>query len=311
MAKGNLFLGYGRGKIGDVVLTRDANEQVSRPRNRHPKNPKTEKQMYQRAVMATVMQMYKAGKEIFDHSFQGKQVALGSMQRFMSVNAKKLRENIVSDIANNAVTCAVVSPGAVSPVPYAYRISEGTMPQGFFKADLDENGKAAIFINEPNDVIIKDVLTPGDIYTIVAIKTVGSSLVGDLISPATIFGFVRLTVREDLPVTELADTELNDAFIVENYNLNIDKSWYLDGRISALGIFGSENGEWALGVIRSREDSGLRSTAEMVCNDPQEWGISAWNIPEVWNASVQPLGKSSLILEGGDGNLPGRSPDPA
>ena len=59
----------GRGKLGDIVLTRIDGQQIARPRNRQPKNPRTNKQLYQRAVMATVMQAYSAGIKIFDHSF--------------------------------------------------------------------------------------------------------------------------------------------------------------------------------------------------------------------------------------------------
>ena len=71
MAKGNLFQGMGRGKVGDVVFSRLNGEQISRVRNRHPKNPRSNSQLFQRAIMATVMQAYSAGKAIFDHSFEG------------------------------------------------------------------------------------------------------------------------------------------------------------------------------------------------------------------------------------------------
>ena len=43
------------------VFSRLNGQQVSRVRNRNPKNPRTNAQLYQRAIMATVMQAYSAG----------------------------------------------------------------------------------------------------------------------------------------------------------------------------------------------------------------------------------------------------------
>ena len=71
MSKGNLFQGMARGSVGDVTFTRVNGQQVARVRNRKPKNPRTNKQLYQRAIMATVMRAYSAGRAIFDHSFEG------------------------------------------------------------------------------------------------------------------------------------------------------------------------------------------------------------------------------------------------
>ena len=49
MAKGNLFLGMGRGSVGDVTFYRADGQQLSRARNRKPRNPKTNAQLIQRA----------------------------------------------------------------------------------------------------------------------------------------------------------------------------------------------------------------------------------------------------------------------
>lgn len=97
MAKGNMFQGMARGKVGDVIFSRLNGEQVSRVRNRNPRNPRTNKQLIQRAIMATVMQMYSNGKVIFDHSFQGESVGAGCQRAFMSENAKLLRSAVAAD----------------------------------------------------------------------------------------------------------------------------------------------------------------------------------------------------------------------
>jgi hypothetical protein len=94
MAKGNLFQGMARGAVGDVVFSRLNGQQVSRVRNRQPANPQTNAQLYQRAIMATVMQAYSFGKKIFDHSFEGKKKGSECQNAFLSLNSLKLRSAI-------------------------------------------------------------------------------------------------------------------------------------------------------------------------------------------------------------------------
>lgn len=144
MAKGNLFLGMGRGSVGDVTFYRSNGQQVSRARNRRPSNPKSDAQIYQRAISATISQAYKAGKAIFDHAFEGRRVPSGNQQRFLSVNMRKLRAAIMADLAtaNTPEQCAgvVVSPRSTAPVAFAYRISEGSLIQSLFDYVLDSEG---------------------------------------------------------------------------------------------------------------------------------------------------------------------------
>lgn len=296
MSKGNPLLGYSRGKVGDLVLTRGEGQQIMRARNRSPRNPKTEKQMYQRAIMATVMQAYKAGLVIFDHSFQGKKVGLENMKTFLSVNAKKLRANIISDLAANTVTSSVVSPGAITPVPYSFRVSEGTFAPSSF---VVEKISSSVGIDElPSGATVASMnLVPGDIHTVVFIGCPDDTTAADEVSPATVFGFVRLTVKDDVPTGALIDLEWGEVFNIERYNASFDASGNINSGIMLDALCGFTQG--AMAVIHSRNDSGLRSTTDMVCSSVL-WGVTPASIPEVWNAAVPSLGQSQLILEGGD-----------
>ena len=91
MAKGNMLLGYARGKVGDLVFTRRNGEQVTRPRVRVVNNPKTEGQMIQRMIFASVIAAYTRMKSICDHSFEGVKYGADSQAKFMSENLKRLR----------------------------------------------------------------------------------------------------------------------------------------------------------------------------------------------------------------------------
>lgn len=92
MAKGNLFLGMGRGSVGDVTFTRIDGEQVSRARNRKPRNPQTAYQLASRVFAKTVQQAYSLLQPICDHSFQGLGTGTPNQSRFMQRNVAWLRE---------------------------------------------------------------------------------------------------------------------------------------------------------------------------------------------------------------------------
>lgn len=336
-----MFQGMARGKVGDVVFSRTNGEQISRVRNRHPNNPRTNKQMYQRAVMATVMQAYSAGKEIFDHAFQGKAVGAENQRVFLSKNAKLLRGQIASELAagTTALNCnaAVVAPGAITPVPNAYMISEGTYPQNFFKwndntlsFDLPQVESEELATKTLIDYMSENGLRAGDIYTFMYIITSSVSpsfTVRDAsvqttgpcspISqyPAT-FAYLRLQVKNVTDTAKLLSSSTWDD-VFENV-ASKNTSVYLDERDmqSALN-FGElldnswvparTNGLMSFGCIRSRADEDLRSTSFMhICSKVADrgtkgmYGITTPLVNAAWKQGTENLGDSDLILEGGD-----------
>ncbi len=317
MAKGNMLQGMARGKVGDVVFSRLDGEQISRVRNRHPQNPKTESQMVQRAIMATIMSMYSAGKTIFDHSFQGKKVGSECQREFMSRNAKKLREAITKDFNSNVddktALGRVVAPGAMAPVPFSYQISNGTYQQNLFKIGLEstntypEAEMAAVQNGESvADYAQRVGLIPGDIYTIVAVASSSTEAAFETANirlastPVAAFGFVRLTVLDDLSSTEELET-LGQIFKVEvsTSASAVDNSTAVGDTIEPRMVLGLNSlGEGALGVIRSRDNVDLRSESYMVF--ASSYGIIAPYITKVWQTGTSKLGQSALILEGGN-----------
>lgn len=129
MSKGNLFQGQGRGKVGDVVFSVRNGEQVARVRNRHPYNPRSPRQLVQRAIMATVSLAYSAGREIFDHSFEGFAAGDANSRYFLKQNARKLRSDIAQqlNLSPQEATAACVAPNAKFTCPNAYMVSKGSL----------------------------------------------------------------------------------------------------------------------------------------------------------------------------------------
>lgn len=89
MAKGNLFLGYGRGAIGDIVLSRINGQQTARARNRRPNNPRTEAQQMQRAKFAAAGLMYRQlTNNLLKLAFETKLPGESDYNAFMRANVR-------------------------------------------------------------------------------------------------------------------------------------------------------------------------------------------------------------------------------
>lgn len=324
MSKGNLFLGMGRGKIGDIVLYRKNGEQAARTRNRAPRNPKSNGQLYQRAIMATIMQAYSAGKAIFDHSFQNRSVGAKNMNEFMSRNLKMLR----AEISAGSAEASVVAPGTIMPVPNRYIVSAGNFQQTPFGLSLNTvvpTGEVA-HIETPAAQQDETVaaymqrvgLLEGDIYTIVCFGADDADADPYAGDPADGwegcqlyggFAFLRLTVKavDALTLTQSAATAtLLDVFTIEATNTTqsyFDEAALAGCPFSVQELFGVDEYPYkqgAIGTIRSRNDSGERSNTQLQYIGTNAWGIKKDYILKVWSAAGQTLGDSTLILEGGN-----------
>lgn len=134
MSKGNLFLGYARGSVGDVTFTRIDGEQVARGRNRRPRNPQTPLQLLQRVILKTASQAYSMMQEICDHSFQGQSQGTPNQSIFVKSNVDMLR-TICADLINGDDSSAILasrltnfaSRSCVLPEINPYVVSSGSI----------------------------------------------------------------------------------------------------------------------------------------------------------------------------------------
>ena len=142
MAKVGFWLRGARGKMGGAVLMKSENGTVARE-NVTPKNPRTSKQMFQRAIFATVASAAKAMKEIINHSFYGIADGNKCIQEFRRINLAKLRNRVAANIADDVILEEAV--GALAPknykfiVPNEYQISSGTLTSPALKASLSSH----------------------------------------------------------------------------------------------------------------------------------------------------------------------------
>lgn len=329
MAKGNLFLGMGRGSIGDVTFYRADGQQLSRVRNRRPKNPKTEAQLYQRAIMATVVKAYQAGKAIFDHSFEGYSVGAQCQRQFMSLNAKMLRQLVATDIntpiATNSQKARVVAPGVSVPVANPFIISRGSYQQNLFTYDaiageytMPDPTSGETVANYANRV----GLIASDIYTFVILaekKDIAyeSGVHDDVLASVNYcsFGYVRLIVKDGLSNISAAASNLGQIFNVQasggDFAVTADTlgDWGISGGLSISSFLRLNRSDYtetgAIGLIRSRVDQDLRSDSVMNVmygvDAETMFGIASDYILDEWINSTTSVGNSELILEGGNG----------
>ena len=318
MSKGNLFLGQGRGSVGDVVFYRANGQQLARSRNRSPRNPKTDAQILQRAISATVVQAYKAGKVIFDHSFEGKAVPAGCQRRFLSVNMRKLRAAVLATLDEPAATsnARVASPGTTYPVPNSYRISEGSLIQNLFEVVAVTEGqdiglKVKMVDAQAGESVAQFAtrlnLQAGEIYTLVGFainnEQSGSS---DLISREASFGFSRLIMKDvSTSAVAMSAATYGDFFTIDTSGAQLPLGTLVGANLDITQIVpGASTPTGSIGIIRSNENSGLRSTSDMIC--PFEisadleniWGVAPINLFAAWSRESSGL-QSPLILEGG------------
>lgn len=115
MAKGNLLLGYGRGKVGSLVFSRRKGEQIVRARNTAPANPRTNAQLSQRMKMYAPVKLYRQSMErFFKYAFWLKSTETifnGFMRENISIAPWTSRQLAVDQ----------------APVPFPARMSSGSV----------------------------------------------------------------------------------------------------------------------------------------------------------------------------------------
>lgn len=320
------------GKVGNIVgFKRSGSKQsgakFARVRTTDIKNPKTNAQLYQRAVAATVTKAYAAMKQICDHSFESKAVGAESMQYFNRVNMNLLRSNIKADIENDVAVAdqkgVVVAPNSAFCTPGPYKVSEGTLKQNLFSLALNASNDNVLKIATPDganqtvaEYLAANNIVSGDIFTIVGLGVIladgaFASQYGQLASqPSTTFGFIRLIVKETAftAATLMSAATVADIFDIEvgGSAESLDTTALATAEIPAYKVTGEEAGYF--GIIRSRKNSKLRSTTILACLSNNEgaavesypWGIKSDYLLNAWIKEADTLGQSRLILEGGN-----------
>lgn len=227
MAKDNLFLGFGRGKVGDLVMYRQNGTQVTRARNRSPRNPQTPLQLLQRVVLKTSSLAYSMLQELTNHSYQGRMEGTESQSRFTEMNVAMFRARLADEI-NSGDASVILSSDKTNysrksdslPEINPYVISEGGMGSldvefvgGLFGLmfTVPQAGAGAATLTY-QQVVDGLGLTRGDQLTFLVLSTNDSADTPDGQAKFTGFRFARVILEpSDRDMTSLffADGAIN------------------------------------------------------------------------------------------------------
>lgn len=171
MAKGNMLLGKARGKVGSLVYSVLKGQQITRPLNDSPSNPRTPKQSIQRARFAAAVKFFTRGNQKFyKFAYENKKQVESDYNAFMRENVR--RAPAISREAFNNYDYPVFAP---------WLMAKGTLPP--IDNSIFNNKITAAFnvpVTEPypttvgqlSAVLIEnDAYQAGDIITLLTINS--------------------------------------------------------------------------------------------------------------------------------------------
>ena len=269
MAKGNMFLGMAKGKVGSVVFSRAFGKQISRTKPSSVKNPKTRAQNAQRAILATVAKAASIMTPIVDHSFAGVAYGAESVRHFRKINLNQLRALYI----DGDPTGYNLTPKGSSVVPNSYIVSQGNLPAFQMAYASDDFGFKMSELSLANSGTVANFkaafpyIQGGDQITLVQlVLTSGSLETGD-----AKFAFIydRIVFAPNAFDDDNSTLINEDGFFVES-KLDLTKTTnpkMLETRQIGIQnmLASTSRGVYAAALILSREVNGVwqRSTQEM------------------------------------------------
>lgn len=252
MAKSSTFFGLRRGSTKSLTFSVTNGKQVTKDRVSMVKNPRSQAQMVQRAIMKTASSAYNAGKEIFDHSFEGTSYGQPSMSLFRSLNSQLLRQSLPK------INISGWEDASDAIYPNEYIVSKGTLPTAHaYMPDPDElKGKLVDVDNNEFTPLDQDAL----------LKALGAQ-VGDMLTVLIIdshhkFSWCRIKINggkfdSNFITFEMSDPNaFNASFSVANGKGTLDVRTELTIEADATILSRKGNGVW----LRSPEQMVAKST---------------------------------------------------
>ena len=338
MAKGNLFLGHARGKVGSLVFSRQNGEQVTRALNTRPKNPQTDQQIVQRAIAGTVMYAYSYLQEICNHSFEGIAYGAKSQQYFTKVNMDLLRQ-LYSANPTNTNPMMFSKKNSKSAVANSYIIAKGSISNTPIQPKLKNEGDSIYHLENIKFPGIKNEQTVSDYLASIGLAKAKDQMTLILIRPTqNVIGMqyddsqknqyrldtlqidraIRTSYSPGDVAFATADGSDNKEFYSElakclEFMKNSD--WkglelIIDPAFNNKdGLEISVDNSLAAGIIYSSYDNvkgWLRSNAQLVCTNAvldgrnvNLIGLSAGNLIDYWDDSASVV-VSKRLLNNGD-----------
>lgn len=283
MSKGNMLLGFARGKVGSLVFSRANGKQITRARSEVVRNPQTTAQMIQRIILQSAVQAYSKMQAIVDHSYEGINPGQDSMSFFMKSAANALRSKLAEVGDLDAGVPCFVPLGMQGLAVNAFTIAKGTCPKVIPQQVTNAQALVPANANTYAGVINGMGLQRGDQLTVCA-------LVGTTLETMS-FRYARIIL--DPKNGNGTDADLSSVFISdgaiafanpknENHGLAVE----FDGSTGFLRFEPTGVDSFAaVGVIISRkteDGSWKRSDSQLVIADGVSIGYSMQQCLDIW-----------------------------
>lgn len=279
MARTGFWLRGARGKFAGAVLAKGTDGQTIQRELVIPKNPRTNGQMAQRMIFATVASAYSMMKAICDHSFEGVQYGAKTQQAFFKEALKLMRTRAAADDGNFLI------PNVSALMANPYVISRGSLASPKHIA-YDLGADDIKISNMSNPTVEKSIvvtaksfcdalgINKGDQITLVAIvRDADQPILGEyagLDYRRNKFVYARITVKADAADDAIVYSEdtstWGSAVIVEGFN---NTNFVVSGAEAGAFIINYPDEMLAFGCIRSAMVDGtwLRSNESLVLSE--------------------------------------------
>ena len=231
MARRNIILGNGRGKLGDIVMYRQNGQLISRVRVT-PKNPRSAGQSVQRMILASASKTLAALRNLYNHSFEGIAVGQKSTQRAQSLLMNLYRgaaaaglsgQTPLPDIVNETVFAIKGAPiaGIINGQP----MSRGSLALGEYAFDEQDTNVLHLAISAaPATINSQETyaaaltslgLEPGDQLTVIVYSQNPRIVVAETdtaVNRADAYRYARITFAPELPEGFSGSLIENDVF---------------------------------------------------------------------------------------------------
>lgn len=311
--KGNLFLGMARGSVGDVTFSRVKGQQTARARNRQPNNPRTVKQMSNRAKIATMVRFFSRSRQnLFSYAFESKKGNQSDYNAFVQNNSQSSPTNSLLAVSQGwpMIGEYYMSEGSLSPLEITFGATNRKPSLNLVPLTTPVAASAYTIGQLSQQIIDKYNLQNGDYITFVEVASQAQ--------PAT-------TLDEAIEYKALTNRVIGATWRIKQMQIDTNST----ALVSSLGIFdltgtGTQSfstviygnitdaytGSICYGtcVIASRVEVGKKvktSTARLTVNAATKTAITigqstAWRtwVGENWQEQEEELLRSGDILKG-------------
>ena len=296
MSKVGFWLRGSKGKLGGSYLSKGPDGATVQHVIGEIKNPRSIAQMQQRMVMATAMAAYAGMKEIVDHSFEDITYGQPTMSEFIRLNAKMLREGLLS--SDSTISFNNYQDRALTPNPYI--ISSGSLkkvPESVIVGADD----SFLYVSWKFPFELTDTTRLRDFLSLLGLSVGGYiTLLAIAYSEETKisqFGWVRLYPKQSELDSDMVGLQIDDLFEFESNVPVILERVFEDAESSVIVNFDFDQGgitHGSTGVINSdKKITWKRSSAKMTMMDDVACNPAAQAL------ATYPIG-TDYVLNGGN-----------